>query len=152
MQSLQRIYKLHHIISSRRHPVPRTTLERELECSRATLNRVIREMRLFFNAPLVHDRERNGYYYDTQDGQIFELPGVWFTASELHALLTTQQLLAQAQPGLFDTQLKPVNALIEKLLGAGTHDSTEIAKRVRILRMAGRNTSGENFPAVRIET
>lgn len=52
------------------------------------------------------------------------------------------------QPGLFDAQLKPVNALIEKLLAAGPHDSDEITKRVRILRMAGRNTSQEHFQTV----
>jgi predicted DNA-binding transcriptional regulator YafY len=52
------------------------------------------------------------------------------------------------QPGLFEAQLKPVSALIEKLLSAGQHDSDEIIKRVRILRMAGRNTTGEHFQTV----
>jgi proteasome accessory factor C len=148
MDRLQRIYKLHQVISARRYPVPRTVLEQELGCSRATVNRVIREMRLFFNAPLEHDRERNGYYYDTQNGQTFELPGVWFNAAELHALLATQQLLAQVQPGLLDGHLKPIKERVEKLLAAGQHNSGEIAKRVRILRMAGRDTSGEHFQIV----
>ncbi len=148
MDRLQRIYKLHRVISSRRHPVSRTTLERELECSRATVKRIIQEMKLYFNAPIEYDRERNGYYYDTQDGQTFELPGVWFNAAELHALLTTQQLLEQMQPGLLDGHLKPLRERIEKLLAAGQHGSSEIAKRVRILRMAGRNASGEHFQTV----
>jgi proteasome accessory factor C len=148
MDRLQRIYKLHRIISARRHPVSRTTLEKELECSRATVKRVIEEMKLHFNAPIEYDRERNGYYYDTQDGQTFELPGVWFNADELHALLTTQQLLEQLQPGLLDGHLKPIRERVEKLLAAGQHDSGEIAKRIRILRMAGRNASSENFQTV----
>jgi predicted DNA-binding transcriptional regulator YafY len=148
MDLLQRIYKLHRVISSRRHPVSRLTLESELECSRATVRRVIDEMKLYFNAPIEYDRARNGYYYDTQDGQIFELPGVWFNAAELHALLATQQLLEQLQPGLLDEHLKPIKERVEKLLAAGQHDSGEIAKRIRILRMAGRDTSGEHFQAV----
>lgn len=148
MDRLQRIYKLHRVISARRHPVPRTTLEQELECSRATVKRIIQEMKLYFNSPLEYDRERNGYYYDTQDGQTFELPGVWFNAAELHALLTTQQLLEQMQPGLLDSHLNPLKKRIEKLLAAGQHDGGEIARRVRILRMAGRNTSGEHFQTV----
>ncbi|MDA8416477.1 MAG: WYL domain-containing protein [Betaproteobacteria bacterium] len=148
MDRLQRIYKLHYVISSRRYPVAHTILEKELECSRATVNRVIREMRLFFNAPLEYDRERSGYYYDTQDGQVFELPGVWFNAAELHALLTAQQLLEQVQPGLLDMHIKPAKERIEKLLAAGQHDSSEIAKRVRILRMAGRNALPEHFQTV----
>jgi predicted DNA-binding transcriptional regulator YafY len=148
MDILQRIYKLHQTVSSRRHPVSRATLEQELECSRATVKRVIEKMKLYFNAPLEYDRERNGYYYDTQDGQAFELPGVWFNAAELHALLATQQLLAQLQPGLLDGHLKPIKERVEKLLAAGQHDSSEIAKRVRILRMAGRDTSGAHFQTV----
>jgi len=148
MDRLQRIYKLHRVISSRRNPVSRSTLEQELECSRATVKRIIQEMKLYFNAPLEYDRERNGYYYDTRGGQTFELPGVWFNESELHALLTTQQLLEQLQPGLLGSHLKPIKERVEKLLAAGQHDSSEIAKRVRILRMAGRNTSGEHFQTV----
>lgn len=148
MQSMHRIYKMHQVISSRRHPVARTTLEQELECSRATVKRIIEEMKLFFNAPIEYDRARNGYYYDTQDGQVFELPGVWFNAAELHALLTTQQLLEHIQPGLLDTHLKPIKALIEKLLAAGPHNGNEVGKRIRLLRMAGRSASGEHFQTV----
>lgn len=148
MDRLQRIYTLHRVISSRRHPVSRTTLEQELECSRATVKRIIQEMKLYFNAPLEYDRERNGYYYDTLDGQTFELPGVWFNAAELHALLATQQLLEQLQPGLLGSHLKPIKERVEKLLAAGQHDGGEIAKRVRILRMAGRDTPSAHFQIV----
>ena len=130
------------------NPVSRSTLEQELECSRATVKRIIQEMKLYFNAPLEYDRERNGYYYDTRAGQTFELPGVWFNESELHALLTTQQLLEQLQPGLLGSHLKPIKERVEKLLAAGQHDSSEIAKRVRILRMSGRRMSSEQFQTV----
>lgn len=148
MQQLQRIYKLHRIISSRRFSVSRDTLEKELECSRATVNRTIREMRLYFSAPIEYDRERNGYFYDTRDGEVFELPGIWFNAAELHALLATQQLLEQIQPGVLDSHIKPLKARVEALLATGQHDSQEIARRVRILRMAGRTTSSAHFQTV----
>jgi len=148
MDRLQRIYKLHRAINSRRHPVARTTLEQELECSRATINRIIQEMRLYFSAPIEYDRERNGYFYDTKDGKAFELPGVWFNAAELHALLTAQQLLEQAQPGLLDAHLKPIKERLEKTLASEHLGSGEIAKRVRILRMAGRNVANKHFQTV----
>jgi hypothetical protein len=50
----------------------------------------------------------------------------------LYALLTAQQLLAHVQPGLLDTQLKPVKGRIEKILSASQLGSEEISKRVRI--------------------
>ncbi|MDX8385722.1 MAG: YafY family protein [Gallionella sp.] len=148
MDRLQRIYKLHQIISARRHPVSRKTLEQQLECSRATVKRIIDEMKLYFNAPIEYDRALNGYYYDTQHGQTFELPGVWFNAAELHALLTTQQLLEQIQPGLLEAHIKPIKQHVEKLLAAGQHESKEVARRIRILRMAGRQLSSEHFQSV----
>lgn len=148
MDRLQRIYKLHQAILSRRHPVSSQTLQDELKCSRATVNRIIQEMRLYFNAPIAYDRSRNGYHYALSDGETFELPGLWFSATELYALLTTQQLLAHVQPGLLDTQLKPVKERIEKILATRHLGSEEISKRVRILRMSGRNVALECFQTV----
>jgi proteasome accessory factor C len=148
MDRLQRIYKLHQAVSSRRHPVSCQTLQDDLECSRATVNRIIQEMRLYFNAPIEYDRQRNGYHYALADGKTFELPGLWFSETELYALLTTQQLLAHVQPGLLDTQLKPVKERIEQILAARHLGSEEISKRVRILRMTGRNVALECFQAV----
>jgi len=148
LDRLQRIYKLHNLIVTHRLPVPHTLLQEKLECSRATINRIIQEMRLYFSAPIEYDRERNGYFYNTQEGEIFELPGVWFNATELYALLTTQQLLEQTQPGLLDNHLKPLKSRIEKILATAQPGSGEISKRVRILHMAGRNTSSEHFQTV----
>jgi proteasome accessory factor C len=157
MDRLQRIYKLHQAVSLRRHPVSCQTLQDDLECSRATVNRIIQEMRLYFNAPIEYDRQHNGYYYALSDGQTFELPGLWFSETELYALLTTQQLLAHVQPGLLDTQLKPVKERIEKILAArhlgdekhlSGPQSEGISKRVRILRMTGRNVVLECFQII----
>ncbi|MDP2760142.1 MAG: YafY family protein [Sideroxyarcus sp.] len=148
MDRLQRIYKLHQLIATHRRPVPHNVLQEKLECSRATVNRIIQEMRLYFNAPIEYDREHNGYYYDIKDNAVFELPGVWFNASELYALLATQQLLEQAQPGLLDNQLKPIKTRIEKILTTAQLAKGEISKRVRILRMAGRSTSSAHFQTV----
>ena len=148
MDRLQRIYKLHQIIAAHRLPVPHSVLQEKLECSRATVNRVIEEMRLYFNAPIKYERERNGYHYALNEGETFELPGLWFNASELYALLTTQQLLEQAQPGLLDNQLKPLKDRIEKILASEQLGGGEVSGRVRILRQAGRNTSSEHFQTV----
>jgi len=148
MNSFQRIYQLHRILASRTLPVSHQILEERLECSRATVNRTIESLRLYFNAPLVYDRERNGYYYDAQVNGIFELPGIWFDANELYALLTVQQLLEQIQPGLLDTQLKPIKDRLEKILASQHLGNQEISSRIRILSMLGRNTALPHFQSV----
>lgn len=152
MSRLRLIYKLHHLLTGSRHPVTLQTIREELECSRATANRVIEQLRDQFIAPIKYDRERNGYRYDPKEGKIPELPTMWFSAPELYALLTAQQLLQQAQPGLLDGHLKPLRERIEKILASGHPgdggDSGEIAKRVRILRMTGRDVALECFQIV----
>ena len=108
MDRFDRIFQLNKILQSSRHPVSRQRLEAELECSRATAKRAIEDLRDFLGAPIKYDRERNGYYYDRREQPLYELPGLWLTDSELYALLTAQQLLASAQPGLMDSLLGPL--------------------------------------------
>lgn len=137
-----RIFELNRILQSARYPVSRKRLEQELECSRATAKRVIEDMRLYLNAPIVYDRERNGYSYARGEGEMYELPGLWFNASELHALLCVQQLLAAVQPGLLDKHLRPLQKRIDELLSLQHAGSDEITGRVRILQIGARPTGG----------
>lgn len=138
MDRFDRIFELNRILQSARRPVSRKRLEDELECSRATVKRIIEEMRLYLNAPIVYDREHNGYCYDESEGGMYELPGLWFNASELHALLTVQQLLADVQPGLLEPLLKPLQQRIDGLLELQRAGSDGLQGRVRMLQMAAR--------------
>jgi predicted DNA-binding transcriptional regulator YafY len=95
-------------------------------------------MRLYLNAPIVYDREHNGYRYDQSEGAMYELPGLWFNASELHALLTVQQLLSDVQPGLLEPVLKPLQQRIDALLEVQRAGSEGLQGRIRVLQMAAR--------------
>jgi len=145
MDRMQRIFKLHQILAARRYPVPRATLEAELECSRASLTRIIAEMRDYFDAPIEFDKEAGGYIYGRDT---FELPGLWFTPSELLALSAAHKLLEETQPGLLDSQLSPLKTRIEKLLAQEHLGSGELAKRLKILRMAARQPDTRVFQTV----
>ncbi|MCP3671441.1 MAG: WYL domain-containing protein [Gammaproteobacteria bacterium] len=147
MDRFDRIFDLHKLLTASRLPVSRRRIEEKLECSRATAKRIIDSMRLYLNAPIKYDREQNGYYYDRSDGEMYELPGIWFNASELHALLSAQQLLTHVQPGLLEHQLAPLKERINTILQAQPTGSDQISHRVRILKMAARPT-GEHFQTV----
>ncbi|NNJ92545.1 MAG: WYL domain-containing protein [Gammaproteobacteria bacterium] len=147
MDRFDRIYDLHKLLSSSRYPVSREKIEQELECSRATAKRIIDNMRLYLDAPIKYDRSRNGYYYDGEQQALYELPGLWFNASELHALLSVQQLLTSVQPGLFEKQLHPLIGRIDRLLSIQHDTANNIYQRVRILQMASR-TGSEFFQQV----
>jgi len=139
-----RYYALHAVLAARRLPVSRRQLELKLECSRATVKRLVDDLR-GYGIPIRYDRERNGYFLD--GSQAYELPGIWFNASELYALLTAQHLLESAEPGLLADTLAPLKRKIEQILAADHLGAGELSKRVRILRMGGRGP-GRHFQRV----
>jgi proteasome accessory factor C len=147
MDRFDRIFELNRLLQSARHPVSRRQIEEALECSRATAKRIVDDMRLYLNAPIVYSREHNGYRYDQSEGEMYELPGLWFNASELHALLSVQQLLANVQPGLLDGHLGPLQKRIGQLLELQHTGADEIPRRIRLLQAAGR-PAGPHFQTI----
>lgn len=147
MNVFDRIYALHKQLAGARRPVAKATLEARLECSPATVKRIIRDMRLYLDAPIEYDRQNNGYYYaqgsgadgvDADSGGHFELPGLWFNASELVSLLAMDQLLETVQPGLLALDLAPVRKRLERILESRAMGTGELARRTRILRASAR--------------
>jgi len=149
MDRFARILALHKIFSGAKVPISGKQIEEKLGCSEATRKRDIEELRNHLNAPIAYDRERNGFYYDLNavEGGMFELPGLWFNATELCALLVMRELLKQLQPGLFEAQLSPIANSIDKLMKDAKVDGDQAAQRVRIHGMAMRDP-GEHFETV----
>lgn len=148
MDRFDRIYALHKELRNARYPVSGQILQQRLECSSATLNRIIEDMRNFIGAPIAYDRKANGYHYTQSGAHPYELPGLWFNASELYALLAVQQLLNQTQPGLLDTHLAPLRKRIETILETEHLGSGELPSRVRILYSTARRITGESFQTI----
>ena len=128
------ILQLHQLLRGRRTALSLDSIMQQLECSRATAFRAIREMRDHLRAPLEYDRTQSGYRYSDQR---FELPGLWFSAKEILALLALQKALADLGAGLLDSQLAPLRQRIEKLLESEHLGSGE-THRIRILPLAAR--------------
>jgi len=147
MDKYDRIIKLHNVLSARRTPISFQDLLLKLECSAPTLKRAIRYLREQHNAPLLLDRSR-GYYYDRSEKLTFELPGLWFNAAELQALLLMQRLLATTAPGVLSEELAPIRHRIDRLLADRRITGGEIGNRVRILAMANRTFNSAHFRIV----
>lgn len=148
MDRFTRIHQLHQLLSGRRHPVPRTVIEDQLECSRATAQRCIRDLRDYLGAPLVYDAEHRGYYYD-DNGETYQLPGLWFTPAEIQALALLDRLLDDLGPGLLRSHLQPLTSRIEQLLGQEAATGTaELRNRLRLLPQGRRNVDDRTFARV----
>jgi predicted DNA-binding transcriptional regulator YafY len=148
MDRTERFYKIDQLLRDRETVSQKAFLE-ELGISAATFKRDIEYMRNRFNAPIVWDRKTRGYRFKHRTGEAaYELPGLWFNASEIHALLTMRQLLADLQPGLLEPHILPLLARLNALLGAGDHEWQEVEKRVRVFHVARRTVDLQHFEVV----
>jgi predicted DNA-binding transcriptional regulator YafY len=139
MDKYDRIFQLHRTLAGRRTPVSAEDLLERLACSRATLYRIIAFLRDRLGAPIEHDADRAGFVYaPTVDGRPYELPGLWFSAAELQALVTFRQLLENLGGGLLAEHLRPAAQRIEQLLHHGRLRLDEVPRRIRLLGGAGR--------------
>lgn len=155
-----------------RRAVPLRELLATLEVSKATLKRDLAYLRDRHGAPIVYDRDLGGYRLDQPDQTAprHELPGIWFSEAELHALLALYHLTERIEPGLLHDQIAPFRERIVALL-AGDHAShlaespgrygkgavraqgdvaaaREVARRIRILPLAPRRVASACFETV----
>ena len=145
MDRLDRIYALHKILRAARRPVPRRRLAEHLECTESTVYRVSHALETHFGAPIEREPGTGHLFYAPGDAERFELPGLWFNASELHALLTVDALLTDVQPGLLAEELKPLRTRIRAILDHRHLGAGELARRVRILAIGDRPVDVSHF-------
>jgi predicted DNA-binding transcriptional regulator YafY len=148
MSKVERLYHLHNILDQRRTPISRHDLMERLECSQATLYRLVAELRDYLGAPLEQDPDTRGFYYDRSYDQPFDLPGIWISPDELQALLTARQVLGTVQPGLLEGELTSLQGRITSLLRKKGVETGEGDSRIHIQPVAGRAVPGHLFQDV----
>jgi predicted DNA-binding transcriptional regulator YafY len=146
MDRLERFYRMHALLKNRRFVATQDFLE-ELEISRATFKRDLDYMKDRLHAPIVYDRHHEAYRYDdgVADRELWQLPGLWFSADELTALLTMDRLLGDLQPGVLSELTGPIRKRLRELLESGEHSAADIARRIRILAMGSRKVEPAHF-------
>lgn len=148
MDRTERLYKIDRMLNERR-VVPIQVFLDELEVSLATFKRDLEYLRDRSNAPVVWDREAGGYRFDQQGvGDAYELPGLWFNASEIHALLTMQQLLGSLGPGLLTPHIEPLLTRLRMLLDRDDMPADAVEKRIRIQKVNARAYEPEHFAPI----
>jgi predicted DNA-binding transcriptional regulator YafY len=74
------------------------------------------------------------------------MPGLWFSAEEIHALLTMQHLLTHLDAGgLLGPHIQPLLARLHTMLESGDEPANHIQQRVRILAMRARDFQIRHF-------
>jgi predicted DNA-binding transcriptional regulator YafY len=149
MDRTERFYKIDRLLNERRSVSMHALIE-ALGTSRATVKRDLEYLKDRLHAPIIWDRALRGYRYDASEPPAAgcQLPGLWFSAAEIHALLTMQRLLANLGAGLLEPHIRPLMARLEALLESPNATSDEVHRRIRILHVAARATPPAHFETV----
>jgi predicted DNA-binding transcriptional regulator YafY len=123
-------------------------LQERLGVSRATLHRDIQDLRERMRVPVICDRD-TGMYRIESSVERYQLPGVWFSAGEIHALLSMQQLLSAFDVGgLLAEHVAPLRQRLLGMLESAADSADEIGRRVRILSTAARHYAPQHFQRI----
>jgi len=149
LERTERFYRIQNLLRTRRHVRTREFLD-ELEVSRATFKRDLEYLRDRFQAPIVYDPTIEAYRFDDEiaDRATWQLPGLWFAADELRALLTMDRLLSDLEPGLLTDLVGPFRRRLNTLLESGEQGAGAIADRIRVLSMGARRVEPGLFRAL----
>jgi predicted DNA-binding transcriptional regulator YafY len=144
MDRTERFYKIKTLLK-RSRGVNMRELQASLDVSRSTLCRDLDYLRDRLGVPIVWNPKLQVYRIDGVSGDQ-ELPGIWFSEREIHALLSMMELIDQLEPaGLLAPRIAPLKERLNKLLEEGTGSAKEAVKRIRILTMAQRPVETELF-------
>ena len=154
MDRTERFYKIETLLR-RRLSVSFGELQAALEVSRSTLRRDLLYMRSRMHAPIEWSRDAGGYRLALEAGgaeQPHHMPSLWFSSTEVHALLTMQQLLGSLDTsGVLASHIAPLQDRLTALLdkaGPGQDEATQLRHRVRVIGMAQRAVQPKHFQRV----
>ena len=152
MDRTERFYKIEGLLHQRT-AISFSGLLAELEVSRSTLKRDLAYLRTRLHAPIEWDRATGDYRMaelGQHAGRTHQLPGLWFSSAEIHALLTMQHLLSNLDAGgVLTPHVAPWMARLNTLLeGGADHDVDQLRRRVRIIGLAQRAVQPTHFQRV----
>lgn len=144
--TIERISRIVRLIR-RRGSASMRLLREDTEVSEATIKRDIDFLRDRLGCPLEWDSRVRGWVIrdELAEGGRFELPGVWFDASEAVALLTMLHLIEGMQPGLFDEYISPLNKRLRSVLSKGTSSKRPIENKLKLIHFAPRRVEAKHF-------
>ncbi|MES2490503.1 MAG: YafY family protein [Pseudomonadota bacterium] len=126
--------------------VTRAEIQDELEISLATFKRDLEYLRDRLEAPIIWDAEQGGYRFDQPvAAPRYALPGLWFNADEIHALLAMHSLISGMGERVLDSAVAPVLNRVEKLLEGEGNSAAEVKKRIRVISPGHRALEHDDF-------
>lgn len=144
--SIERFVKIVRL-ARRKNGVTMSDLQAELAISTASVKRDIEYLKDRLNCPIEWDSQKRAHVLrdDLETGERFELPGLWFDASELFAMLMMLHLVEGVQPGLLEEHVAPMKERVRSMLAAGGKSAKQIERKVKLIHFAPRRVEPKHF-------
>jgi predicted DNA-binding transcriptional regulator YafY len=144
--SIERFVKIVRL-ARRKNGVTMGDLEAELGVSTASIKRDIDYLKDRLHCPIQWDSRKRAHVLrdDPATGERFELPGLWFDASELFAMLMMLHLVEGVQPGLLEEHVAPMKERLRSMLAAGGKSAKQIERKVKLIHFAPRRVEPKHF-------
>ncbi len=134
------LYRVHEILKDRsvNYPISKAELAQLISCPLRSLERPLKTLKEQYGAPLAFTKkDPSGYYY--QDGEDFDLPGVWFNKEELASLVCIRQIIKDFPQGAASKTLDQFWKRIEKVsFEEGQLPENLWTNKLRVIPIAGR--------------
>jgi predicted DNA-binding transcriptional regulator YafY len=142
----ERLYQIDQLLNDRRS-VTFKEIQDRLEVSAATLKRDLAYMRDRLHAPIIFDKELGGYRFEHEEAKNkYALPGLWFSAEEIYALLTMQHLLTNLDAGgILSPHIKPLQSRLLAMIDEASNSIEEVKQRVKIETIGTRKFHLDHF-------
>ena len=148
MDKFDRVLLLHRIFSGRRRGISLDALAQELECATKTVTRTINLMRDYLNAPIEYIKQEHGYRYANSDPELYDLPGLWLSATELQSMVLLIGMLENLDASLISKELGAVKRLIGKNLNKRGVQIDDISQRIKVLPLASAHVNENVFSGI----
>jgi len=147
----EKIYKLNDLFNSLPEGkyISSSDLVRKLGWSRATVQRVIRELKKVYDAPIVTSRKINGgYQYDAVKKRTFELAGFWFSKEEISAIISLKSIIGPKTGPDLSGIFKDFWQKVDRLCEARGFSLSKWENKIKIISIFGRNIEEPVFRAI----
>ena len=123
-------------------------IEKFEHCNRSTVYRTKELAEMLFGVDIIKDKKTKNFRLDLHDGDLTELPGLWFKKSELEALICLQQAMSGLQNGYMEELLVPFRERFKPILKAQGVDTDAWDQRFRILSIFTREVTTSTFETI----
>jgi len=147
MAKFESVNLLFKILKEARYPITKAQLEEKLECSTATVERYLTELRDTYGQKGEYVREYKGYQLNKENDDI-EFPSHLFTTQEINALLIVDQLIDDLEPGFLKDDMRSVKSHLNRIK---SHFSSALVldeNRIRMINIGKRKSKNNNLSQI----